>query len=105
MLLKLVAALHSLIQVTTIRGLSLLTLEVLRSASLGHREEDLEVMVQRPEELLEQFQPVLYISMLAAKDQQVIMLPEVSTVVEQPVKVTTMKVLAVGQPISEPALC
>jgi glycine cleavage system regulatory protein len=104
MLLKLVAALHSLIQVTIILGLSLLTLEVLRSASLEHREEDLEVMVQRPEELLEQFQPVPYISMLVVKDQQEITLPVVSTAVEQLVKVTTMKVLVVEQPISERAL-
>jgi hypothetical protein len=43
--------------------------------------------------------------MLVAKDLQVITQPEVSTVVELPVKVTTMKVLVVERPISEPALC
>jgi hypothetical protein len=105
MLLKLVAALHSLTQVTTIPGLSLLTQEVQPSVSLELKVDDLVVTDQKPVEPLEQFQPVLYSSMLVVKDLQVITLPEVSTVVEQPVKVTTMKVLAVGQPISEPALC
>jgi hypothetical protein len=65
--------------------------------------EDLEVMVQRQLQPLDLFQQLRYTSMLVVKALLVTEQPVVITVEELPVLVTTMKVLVVGQQISEPA--
>jgi hypothetical protein len=65
--------------------------------------EDLEVMVQRQLQPLDLFQQLRYTSMLVVKALLVMEQPVVITVEELPVLVTTMKVLVVGQQISEPA--
>jgi hypothetical protein len=65
--------------------------------------EDLEVMVQRQLQPLDLFQQLRYTSMLVVKALLVTEQPVVITVVVLQDRATTMKVLVVGQQISEPA--